>query len=748
MRMNEERRSTRDSKRPHGIAPDASPATDPMDRFLTQMLHIDQMRTERDEKRQAAEQTRREEQDARMHQRQTEQDQRMAQIMADMYGHMDRPPRPVDGPPCGPNLSLQKFQEGTDDMGAFLDTFEATATAGRWPRDQWPLFLRGSLSGAGLTAVAAMTAARQADYDAVKDELLREYHISTETFRKRVFDTPFDSAHPDGWLSHHRQNFQLWIASSPLGVEATVLMEITLKRLPKWLEAQIRNLNPRSYDEMAEAIVRHLDNQRPNGKERPRQETPFRPTPVERGPRKQGGERSQWSSGPSGGQPLARDRSQIECFRCGRRGHMRKDCHVKMESANLGWTMPGPADRPKWTREVCVDGRAVLALLDTGCTRSLIHPRCVDHKNRLGWKIPYRTASSKRVWFPAASILLEIENQSHEMAVGVSSHLTKGVDMLLGQDVPKFHDLLKAALAHESIAETVHLEITDPEQTESNVVMVTTRATKRKEDEERQETKSTQEREESLSHGLEEQGLGQIFDFDDDVFVLPAQNKPKEGPAEQQTHLEQISPHQLRSLQLADPTLENWRSQADGDGGEEFCWKDGVLYRKPYGGGKENLLVVPKCCREEVLRLVHCSPMAGHFGETRTLDTLRRMVVWPRMTMDLKEVCQACPTCQLAAPATLKRAPLHPLPIIRTPFDRIAMDIFGPLRRTRSGNKYVLVIMDYATKWPEAFPLRNITSETIIECLIEVTSRLGVPKEVLSDNGTNFVSTMMRQFCD
>ena len=155
--------------------------------------------------------------------------------------------------------------------------------------------------------------------------------------------------------------------------------------------------------------------------------------------------------------------------------------------------------------------------------------------------------------------------------MGISPHLTKGVDVLLGQDVPKFHDLLKAALAHESIAETVHLEITDPEQTESDVAMVTTQATKRKEDEERHETERTQEREESLSHGLEEQGLGQIFDFDDNVFVLPTQNKPKEEPAEQQTHLELISPHQLRSLQLADPTLENWRSQADGDGGEEFC---------------------------------------------------------------------------------------------------------------------------------------------------------------------------------
>ena len=106
------------------------------------------------------------------------------------------------------------------------------------------------------------------------------------------------------------------------------------------------------------------------------------------------------------------------------------------------------------------------------------------------------------------------------------------------------------------------------------------------------------------------------------------------------------------------------------------------------------------------------------------------------------------PDLSTSRPCDPQKSTLAPSAHHPTPFDRIAMDIFGPLRRTRSGNKYVLVIMDYATKWPEAFPLRNITSETIIECLIEVTSRLGVPKEVLSNNGTNFVSTMMRQFCD
>ena len=72
---------------------------------------------------------------------------------------------------------------------------------------------------------------------------------------------------------------------------------------------------------------------------------------------------------------------------------------------------------------------------------------------------------------------------------------------------------------------------------------------------------------------------------------------------------------------------------------------------------------------------------------------------------------------------------------------------FWPLKRTKSGNKYVLVVMDYATKWPEAFTLKNTSTETLLDCLVEMTARLGIPEEVLSDNGSNFVSKTMHQFC-
>ena len=75
------------------------------------------------------------------------------------------------------------------------------------------------------------------------------------------------------------------------------------------------------------------------------------------------------------------------------------------------------------------------------------------------------------------------------------------------------------------------------------------------------------------------------------------------------------------------------------------------------------------------------------------------------------------------------------------------MAIFWPLRKIKSGIKYILVAMDYTTKWPEAFVLRNSTAETVVNCLIDLTTRVGVPQEILMDNGTNFVSNIVKQFC-
>ena len=67
-------------------------------------------------------------------------------------------------------------------MGAFLETFEATATAAEWPRDQWSLYLRSSLAGQGMAAVSMLGAEDQGRYEVVRQKLLSTYYISAEIY--------------------------------------------------------------------------------------------------------------------------------------------------------------------------------------------------------------------------------------------------------------------------------------------------------------------------------------------------------------------------------------------------------------------------------------------------------------------------------------------------------------------------------------------------------------------------------------
>ena len=81
------------------------------------------------------------------------------------------------------------------------------------------------------------------------------------------------------------------------------------------------------------------------------------------------------------------------------------------------------------------------------------------------------------------------------------------------------------------------------------------------------------------------------------------------------------------------------------------------------------------------------------------------------------------------------------------PFKRIALDIVGPLNKSGRGHKFILVLCDYATKYPEAVPLKTIDSETVASAMIEIFSRVGIPYEILTDQGSNFMSSLMCQLC-
>ena len=61
------------------------------------------------------------------------------------------------------------------------------------------------------------------------------------------------------------------------------------------------------------------------------------------------------------------------------------------------------------------------------------------------------------------------------------------------------------------------------------------------------------------------------------------------------------------------------------------------------------------------------------------------------------------------------------------------LDIIGPLERSAHGNRFALVLLDYATRYPEAIPLRNISAKSVAQVLFHFISRVGIPKEILTD---------------
>ena len=94
------------------------------------------------------------------------------------------------------------------------------------------------------------------------------------------------------------------------------------------------------------------------------------------------------------------------------------------------------------------------------------------------------------------------------------------------------------------------------------------------------------------------------------------------------------------------------------------------------------------------------------------------------------------------------KAPLQPLPPVYEIWERIAMDIVGPVRESRKGYRYILVISDYASRFVITIPMKDQTAHTVARCLFhKIITKYGAPQHVLTDRGTNFLSNLVKEIC-
>ena len=179
--------------------------------------------------------------------------------------------------------------------------------------------------------------------------------------------------------------------------------------------------------------------------------------------------------------------------------------------------------------------------------------------------------------------------------------------------------------------------------------------------------------------------------------------------------------------------------------------QDGLVFRlweTPAGDSIVWQLLLPKTLRQEALHQLHNSITSGHLSVSKTLGKVRERFYWVGCQRDVHDWCRSCDMCASRnGPSKKIRAPMAQYNV-GAPMERLATDILGPLPISDSGNRYLLIIADYFTKWTEAFPIENQEACTVAEKIIkEVVSRFGVPLSIHSDQGRNFESTVFTEMC-
>jgi transposase InsO family protein len=160
-------------------------------------------------------------------------------------------------------------------------------------------------------------------------------------------------------------------------------------------------------------------------------------------------------------------------------------------------------------------------------------------------------------------------------------------------------------------------------------------------------------------------------------------------------------------------------------------------------------LVLPKRRVKEVLQEIHGGTSGAHFGVNKTLGKIRERFYWVNARDDIETWCRKCATCAASKGPRTRSRGLMKQYNVGAPFESTAFDIAGPFPVTDSGNKYIMVVMDYFSKWSEAYGLPNQEAVTVSRDMMENwICRYGLPLEMHSDQGRNFESNVFQGVCE
>ena len=647
---------------------------------------------------------------------------------------------------------LPSFVDGKDDLDAYLQRFERFATTAKWEKAGWATKLSALLSGRALDVYSRLSEEAASDYHKMKIALMKRYDLTEDGYRRKFrVSTPETDESPDQFIVRLSTYLIRWLELSKTeksfeGLKDLIVKEQFINSCPKELAVHLRERAPETLEEIAKIADQYLE---AHGKHVFSPARNKQPTPPEKEDNKK----------------TVSDTTPLHCYRCNGRGHRSANCPTRKcylcgrhghEARNCKSSVPrsggqnkngnpGPRNQfsagclvqsspPQATAEdiqACIEGDQLLLacgkkipLLKSACVQPLSGER--DKMPVVKGKIGDKTVNALRdtgcsgivvkkeliaeeQYTGDFSCMLLIDNSVRKVPIARitvdTPYLSGEVDVQCLPDA--IYDLIIGNVPGARSAE-------EPDPGWQEACAVTTRSQAKRE----------------------------------------GKHLPLKVASSSKSAI--VDKNELVRLQREDKSLEKYWDRRDikvkGEQEVSFEVKDSVLYRSykhPYvnGGKPIRQVMVPTPLRRQLMEVAHESIMGGHMGVKKTADKIQKAFYWPGIQGDVSRHCRSCDICQKTVnKGSVPKVPLQKMPLIDMPFKRVAIDLIGPISPpSEEGHRYILTLVDYATRYPEAVPLKNIDTETVAEALVDFFSRLGIPEEILSDLGTQFVSDCMKE---
>lgn len=424
----------------------------------------------------------------------------------------------------------------------------------------------------------------------------------------------------------------------------------------------------------------------------------------------------------------------------GQQNHQGNQASVKPESDATGLVYEQPqrlAIHPYYEEYagdawIAHSSAPVTYLRDTGATLSFLHRGAIPEGHQLealGENVTVTGIHHQQGTYPLCRLHISCDRYRGPLTVAITEKPPlPGVDLLLGNDLDHVNEPYSVVGAVVTRSKSKAQELQDPPSGELEKLFS-------------EESGTSSVNHENSDPSTEPQGqpVGDSTSEGDS-------SEPEVGsPTPEGEDLDPLelagNPTALLREQENDPTLAPlWALTRQADQGYYTDTTTGVLlYHLDGTDPDESQIVVPRPARQKLLEWAHDHPSSGHLSSKKMLPRLRQYFTWPGVRRDVAEYCRGCGPCQRIGKGVQQQtALLKSLPIVGRPFSLVSADFVGPLPLTAQGNRYALTCIDHATKYLEVIPLPAIDAEHTKQAFIEIFSRHGVPRQLLTDQGSTF----------